>query len=255
MIATSVFYNKGCVSKEMLIEIISSKLGFTPQSCKIIPDHRDTFQYSEEKVIEYINDSEEIISVEVGDDKKFSGDKFWYWSPHNQTYDSMHFYLAEKQIESTLLKLLLKIEGFNACYIYDKDFVGWENTKSVQQYEIFKFSHVHLKKVWNEAFSCEEIDIKQNAGRWTEFIGMRLMAAPIMYLGKGFFHFIPKEKVSAFPNLREIEELDSGQIRIELFQEIGSSKQVENYNKLRAFREWCQMDTLEEELPNLRTKM
>lgn len=166
-------------------------------------------------------------------------------------YQEISWVLPEgRQLTEEQILYLTGLPGFNAGYVFDLDDVNWQSTREINYYEVEGRDHSHLPQIQTSS-GRTVLDISGNPGRRTEFVGAWLIAAPRMWFGGKIFDYIPRNRLLSFPGANRIEELPSGVIYIELFEDLFAGALPENRAKQKAFRDWVWMDELEEMAPGL----
>lgn len=130
--------------------------------------------------------------------------------------------------------------------------LSWDcqGSTALRCYEVFGRDHSHLPKIQTSSGQTV-IDISGNPGRTTFLPGMCLQAAARMWFGGKVFDYIPRNRLLGFPEANRIEELPSGMVFVELFEDPFAAALPENRAKQKAFRDWIWLDELEEMAPGL----
>lgn len=144
--------------------------------------------------------------------------------------------------------LILQNDGFVNGYIADL-------SDMVLQSEIYE-SNCKLFNQWPETplqFKTDKylgriIDVSKHYGRYEMAGDTFLIAAPIMWFGKGYYKYVPKERLLSFPGAEELMELPNGVVYIKLFDPHLNHATPEIRLKQKQFREWIDMDGLEKKL-------
>lgn len=101
------------------------------------------------------------------------------------------------------------------------------------------------KKIW-EPFNEEIIDIEQFSRHSHEYGGIIFTSTYMMWFGKDFFKFVPKETLTSFSDCVLNEVLDNGSVRIQLYEDINDYNTDDTDRRQWAFRKHTNIDEVAE---------
>lgn len=112
-----------------------------------------------------------------------------------------------------------------------------QNLESIESYQLY-FGDTKGKKIIHPRDMPSEriIDVEYNPGHKHLEEGIWFGAFHCMWFGKGFYQYIPKEKLKAFSDCYENVELENEVLRIKLYEDMWDCENSVNRNRQRAFR-------------------
>ncbi len=112
----------------------------------------------------------------------------------------------------------------------------------ISSYERRGIDTSNFKKKVNTPFKEEIIDIEQFSGHSHEYGGIPFTSTYIMWFGKDFFKFVPKEILTSFEDCFSNETFENGTVRIQLYENINDYNTDEADQRQWAFRKHTNID-------------
>lgn len=112
----------------------------------------------------------------------------------------------------------------------------------ISSYERRGIDTSNFKKKVNTPFKEEIIDIEQFSGHSHEYGGIQFTSTYIMWFGKDFFKFVPKEILTSFKDCFSNETFENGTVRIQLYENINDYNSEEADQRQWAFRKHTNID-------------
>lgn len=241
-------FDEDSLSAEELSRLMSSEwLRFEP-SRFAASFQRKTIRYNPKQHRDRVCSEESVgwLRLESPPDLRFSKATLVDWN-----LEVLYWALPEgAQLASEQIDHLITLPGFNAAYLTDPEDDFWQSADEINEYEVSGRDHSHLPKKQTDSGRVV-LDVSGQPGRRTPFPGLWLQAAPRMWFGGKVFDYIPRNRLLSFPEANRVEELSSGVIFIELFEDPFAASLPENRAKQKAFRDWVWMDDLEKMAPGL----
>jgi len=213
------------------------------------------YNWKPEKHLKIIEQCDENTCIIVGFNGggEFNSSDTFSDAPHR----SISITQSDKNIDLKEIDLGgdIKKTGFVSAYVYDADYEKVQSTKFANNLDGLGMSDEILSTIENTPYEIEHptgfkiYDISHNPGR-SELIGYTwLMPAWKMWFGPGFYHLVPKDRIVAFPDAFEINELEDDIIYVNLFEKAEDSWRKENMEKQWAWRNWLDFERLVEQYP------
>jgi len=202
------------------------------------------------KYVDNLKEIENIgkgLNIELETDEEFGPQFRIIKAGRSEAGQVLAWILPYDSFLSIDFEFLLIDPAFVCGFCFDHDFVFWEDTLDIGTYKFFKKPYEHLPKVRDELDRLV-IDISKNPGRSVLLPNIWLQSAWRMYFGIKFFELVPKERIMGFKGAEKNKILGNGVIFIELFEDVFESDKDENKTRLQAFRDWIDMDGLEEKI-------
>jgi len=140
---------------------------------------------------------------------------------------------------------LTSLPGFNAAYFVSSDDYRWQSTEDLRRFEQYGRSYEGLTLTPDENRNIMKVDISKNPGQRHPIPYMWLQSCWRMWFGGKAFTYMPKERLLSFPEARRVEELPSGVVFIELYEDPFAADDPENRRIQQAFRDWVDMDRIQ----------
>src|SRR5579871_448014 len=239
LVSVRFCFDLDAVSGETIVDLIQSHLGFEPVFVRgeDVSKKRTRFKPT---VLAKLRPLKTVGMLRLDTDAPsagLDGPSFSVQSGPSWSSHSLYWEVAADRLPTRdMLDKLTALQGFNAGFAADADDVFWQSMTDISTYDLYKRSHSHLPKIRNATFNEDCIDISKNPGRRDPFLGMSMQVSWRMWFGSGFFNYVPRDRVLAFKGARAIEELPSGAVFVELYEDpFGAEK---NRDVQAAFRAW-----------------
>lgn len=160
------------------------------------------------------------------------------------------FYITNFKDEAELALLFEKIITRNhiiSAYFRDKLDNSLSSQSQISFYESLGIDTSNLKIIQDKMFKTDIIDIEQFSGHSHEYGGIGFTSTYIMWFGKDFFRFVPKETLISFKECYSNEILENETIRIQLYENITDYNSEEADHNQWAFRRHTNIDKIAEE--------
>jgi hypothetical protein len=144
------------------------------------------------------------------------------------------------------LSNLQGLAGFNAAYSVSTEDSRWQSTRFLNSFEAYGKSTDGFTLKVDENHDQLVVDISKNPGQRHPIPYMWLQSCWRMWFSGKAFSYMPKERLLSFPEGRRIEELPSGVVFIELYEDPFAAEDPENRRIQQAFRDWVDMDRIQE---------
>lgn len=244
-IGVSFCFDLDSLSGDLIADIIEEGIGFLPTRIRSNQFAKAGTLYKANSHLNKLRNLQEIESLELYTEDDLKGSSFRVTTIGDWSMQVIYWKTLSVDIPSNeLIKKLTATKGFNAGCRCDDQYQFWESTELINTYEVYNRPYGHLPLMDDEIFE-KKVDVSSNPGRRTAFPGMWLCSCFEMWFGKGFFKYVPKERVQSFPNAKEIKEIGLNAVYLRLHDDIFAAK--ENKNVLQYFRDWTGMDELAEQ--------
>ncbi|RTE11187.1 hypothetical protein [Paenibacillus whitsoniae] len=158
--------------------------------------------------------------------------------------------LFNNEVLSDIEYIFIKYGGIVArgCSLED-DF--WQNNTDLQFYSLKNKPLANVKLIPSPSFKDEKIvDVETKPGHSHIVSDTWFGSNWMMWFGREYFKFIPKEVLSGFKDCYENVEFPEDVIRIKLYENIWDYEIPENRERQWAFRKWTGIDEVAHMLTN-----
>ncbi|MDF1674364.1 MAG: hypothetical protein P1U44_01515 [Vicingaceae bacterium] len=154
--------------------------------------------------------------------------------------------LADKDL-TEIIKSYVSHPSFIVGYLFDTEDEYFQSANNPTPYNV-KGVSVPQDKIYIDEYGEEAIDISRNPGRRKLVSEMWLMSCWRMWFGKHFYKHVPKERLLSFTPAKKVEELENEVTHIQLYENPFEAAKTKNREIQQAFRDWINMNELEEKL-------
>lgn len=242
--AIKLCYRLNVTDTNVLLEKVSSKIGFNPT---VVTTKDDQYEgpFTNKEIVQKLKElSSTPGGIALSDEFSSSSLNYIKFDAYNLITLTWSLNNLIDTNFNTLIELI-ELNGFVCGYMYNYNDVIWQNQKNVGVYEQAQKPHNHLKKVSDSTYGLL-IDITENHGRSSMIYNYFLISAPEMYFSNLFYELVPKETLlKAQPFSDATEVLKNELIHIKLFDVYSNPENIENRGKQKKFRQLVNMDKLE----------
>jgi len=241
-----------CFKKESLngvqvYEFVKNKLPFDPTEIYVSGITYGNKKFSE-LVLSKINEGS-VFSVNLyGVKKEEWRESFTITEVAHRNYGQVIYLtcLLDKDL-TEIINTYINHPNFIVGYLFNPDDEYFQSADDPTPYNV-KGVPVPQDKIYLDEYGEKAIDISNNPGRKKLVSEMWLMSCWKMWFGKHFYEHVSKEKLLSFSSANKVEELENEVTHIELYENPFEAGKTENREIQQAFRDWINMDELEEKL-------
>jgi hypothetical protein len=250
-IETILSFKQGTFHGNDFVNLVKFAIDFDIKKFSV-DEIRDTELNYHEKYLSKISKCTHEAELIFRTDNKsaIKDEQFWIMeSAHPKSPQTLYWFLNDRYVRQDVIIKLTSNTNFTTGYICDADFLLWQNEKSISNYQYYGKDHNLLPKLFNKDFNMWEIDIKKiNPGRSVLVSDMWLQSSFIMLFGQASFNMFSKEKLLSFQKAYQVMELPNGVVWIQLYRDLNESNSPDSLQVMKDFREWIEMDNLENKL-------
>ena len=246
LLLTALCYELDSLTGKTIVEIMRGGLGFEPTRLRT-----DKFLKSSGKLtdrwLKKLAGTDELQTLEIQSSLGPGGPSLQYTRFLDWGFQGL--FLRTPYDSAPDLARMLKltsIKGFTFAACADSDDVQWQSETFISNYETSGRSYAGMAKVYDPTWERDMIDIKQNPGRISLFVGMWLQSGWRMWFGQPSFKYMPPRRLLSFPQAQIAEQLKSKVIFLQLYPDADAFAERDNRARQAAFRKWMGMDIYED---------
>ena len=245
-------YDFGSLTGSVLAEIIERGIGFEPHYVTLRANDTSfnlrNRKWDSKVCLESIRAAAEVNGLELGIEPH--GHDFHFVNRTDLRADVIFLKLPATQMpDRDVLDRWSSIPGFHAGYLADYRYTMWESERLLDSYESAGRPTEGLR-IYGDA-PILFVDISENPGRRSEFPGFFLQAAWRMWLGPAALAHLPVDRIRAYQQFEDFEQLDHGVLFCQLYADAHDADTRECRDLQRRFRVVSGMNQLESQASKL----